>query len=230
MIRRALVTLNIGNRDEAVISKPFFYGYCQRHNLDFVVIHERRFHLTPNRRRPRLGIHLEKFQIAELFDYYDRIAYLDSDVLIHSEAPDLFAQVAPDEIGCVFEDVGPDAWKRDEEWQKAEALLGPLEERHRYFNAGVMVFGRAHRELFNLKLGLLGGRWPDQTFLNYHSRQLGMTVKELPQTFNFLPIFHGWEDPAVRAQQHFVHYAGRKNKPHMKADARMLLDRVAQVF
>lgn len=230
MIRRALVTLNIGNREEATISKPFFYCYCQRHNLDFIVIHQRRFHLTPNRRRPRLGIHLEKFQIGELFDYYDRIAYLDSDVLIHPDAPDLFARVAPDELGCVFEDVGPDAWKRDEEWQKAEALLGPLGKKHRYFNAGVMVFGQVHRELFNFKLGLPGGRWPDQTFLNYHSRQLGMSVKALPEAFNFLPIFQGWADPSVRAQQYLVHYAGSNHKTQMKVDAGELLDRVFKRF
>ena len=230
MPRRAVVTLNIGNREEAVVSKPFFYRYCQRHDLHFIVIHERRFNLTPNPRRPRLGIHLEKFQIKELFDHYDRIAYLDSDILIHPEAPDLFEQVDADEIGCVFENIGPDAWKRDEEWQKAEALLGPLPGNPSYFNAGVMVFGRAHRDLFNLKLGIPGGRWPDQTFLNYHSRKLAMPVKGLSEKFNFLPLFPGWEDAAVRVQQYFVHYAGRQNKALMKSDALMLIDQAARDF
>lgn len=216
---RALVTLNIGNREEAVISKPFFERYCQRHDLEWIVIKERHLQLKPNFWKPRLGIHLEKFQIGELFDQYDRIAYIDSDVLIHPEAPDLFAQVNDGEVGCVFEDVGPEAWKRKEEWDKAEALLGPLPGKHRYFNAGVLVFGQAHKLLFDLDHGLPGGRWPDQTFLNYHSRKLGMRIKELPRKFNFMPLFPGWPDAAFRRDQHFVHYAGRRNKARMQADA-----------
>lgn len=218
-MRKALVTLNIGNRKEAELSRPLREHYCQRHGFEPIVIRERCFRLKPNRWKPRLGIHLEKFQIGRLFADYDRIAYLDSDVLIHPEAPDLFAEVAPDEIGCVFEDVGDEAWKREEEWQKAEALLGPVPGKFRYFNAGVLVLGKVHQPLFNLELGIPGGRWPDQTFLNYHSRKLGMAVKELPRKFNFLPTFPGWGESSVRDRQYFVHYAGRKNKASMKTDA-----------
>lgn len=219
MMRRALVTLNIGNRKEAAWSQPFFERYCQRFGLEPVVIKERRLHLKPNPWKPRLGIHMEKFQMADLFDQYDRIAYLDSDVLIHPEAPDVFDEVDAGEIGCVFEDVGAEAWKRDEEWQRAEALLGSLPGKHRYFNAGVLVFGKVHQPLFDLKHGIPGGRWPDQTFLNYHSRKLGMAIRELPRAFNFLPAFPDWQEASVRTEQYFVHYAGRKNKALMKADA-----------
>jgi len=223
MARKAIVTLNIGNRPEGALSKPFFYRYCERHQLDFIVIHEARLGLTPNRRRPRLGIHLEKFQLAELFEHYERIAYVDSDVLIHPEAPDIFDQVEAEEIGCVYENFGKDAWKRTEEWQKAEALLGPLPGSPRYFNAGVLVFGRSHQKLFDPSLGIPGGRWPDQTFLNYHSRKLGMPVVGLDKKFNFLPLFPGWDVPQVRAQKCFVHYAGRENKVKMQDDAQSLL-------
>ena len=202
-----------------MVSKPFFEHYCRRHHLEWIVIRERRLHRKPNFWKPRLGIHLEKFQMVDLFDQYERIAYIDSDVLIHPEAPDVFAQVDADEIGCVFEDIGPEAWKRDEEWHRAESLLGPLHGSHRYFNAGVLVFGRTHKSLFNLDLGLPGGRWPDQTFLNYHSRRLGMRIKELEKKFNFLPIFPGWDQISVRKEQYFVHYAGRKNKATMRIDA-----------
>lgn len=220
MMRKALVTLNIGDRKEAAWSRPCFERYCQRHDLDRVVIRERRLYLKPNRWKPRLGIHLEKFQMADLFETYDRIAYLDSDILIHPQAPDIFAEVDAGEIGCVFEDVGSEAWKREEEWHRAEAMLGPLPGKHRYFNAGVLVFGKVHQPLFNLKLGLPGGRWPDQTFLNYHSRKLRMAIRELPRTFNFLPSFPGWQEPSVRAQQYFVHYAGRNNKALLETDAK----------
>ena len=219
MKRRAVVTLNIGDREEAKVSKPFFECYCRRHHLEWIVIAKRRLHLKPNFWKPRLGIHLEKFQMADLFDQYERVAYVDSDVLMHPEAPDVFAEVGADEIGCVYEDVGPDAWKREEEWSKAEAMFGPLPEKHRYFNAGVLIFGRGHKPLFDLDHGLPGGRWPDQTFFNYHSRKLNMRIRELPQSFNFLPIFPGWGEPSVRRKQYFVHYAGRENKAQMLTDA-----------
>ena len=220
MMRKALVSLNIGNRKEAALSRPFHESYCLRHNIDRIVIKQRQLYLKPSRWKPRLGLHLEKFQIAELFAHYDRIAYVDSDVLIHLDAPDLFAQVDAEEIGCVFEDIGSEAWKRREEWDKAETLLGPLSRKYRYFNAGVLVFGKIHKPLFNLSLGIPGGRWPDQTFLNYHSRKLGMKVRELPRSFNFLPVFPGWQEASVRRENWCVHYAGRKNKVLMQADAR----------
>ncbi|MCC5788788.1 MAG: hypothetical protein JJT75_04080 [Opitutales bacterium] len=219
MCGKAIVTLNIGNRKEALFSEPFFHRYCARYGLDFVVINEKRFKLNPNRWKPRLGIHFEKFQLLELFDDYDRIAYLDSDILIHPKAPDIFEQVDEATIGCVFEDVGKDAWKREEEWDKVQALLGKLPEVHRYFNSGVMVLSKWHKRLFDLNLGIPSGRWLDQTFLNYHSRKLNLPVKEISPQFNFLPVFPGWHDSKVRLSQYFVHYAGRKNKSIMRTDA-----------
>jgi lipopolysaccharide biosynthesis glycosyltransferase len=219
MNRSAIVTLNIGNREEALLSKPFFHLYCRRYDLDFIVIHEKKLKINPNRRKPRLGIHLEKFQLAELLPYYDRIAYVDSDILIHPNAPDIFSQVDEQAIGCVFEDIGEEAWKRQEEWDKVQAMLGKLAGSHHYFNAGVVVFSKCHQHLFDLKLGIPGGRWPDQTFLNYHARKLALRIEELPVKFNFLPIFPDWQDSTLRLKQYFVHYAGRKNKPIMRADA-----------
>ncbi len=219
--RKALITLSIGNRPEFAFSHHIFRRYAERYNYDFVIINERKIRYRPYLLKPRFAIHLEKYQLYDIIPEYDRVVYLDSDVLISSDCPDLAEVVDITDLGCAFEDVGDAAWKRREEMIKAQTKLGPLRKPfHGFFNAGVMVLSEIHRELFRFDPELLaGGRWPDQTSLNYHAVRLGYSLMDLGQDWITLPVYdHQWQDRKKRCSVKMIHYAGIENKHMMEID------------
>lgn len=90
----------------------------------------------------------------------------------------------------------------------------------RYFNAGVLVLSRRHRELLTFRPERLHpGRWPDQTALNYYSVQWCLPRRFCDPRMNYLPGHEGWADAAKRRSAWAVHYAGPEAKPLMAEDA-----------
>jgi len=224
--RRAVVTLAIGRggRELLDLSGPFMERYAARIGVEFIAITERRIRHRLQWRKGRVNLHLEKFQLGDLLDRFERILYLDADILVSPAAPDFFDMAAPGELGVVTDAGEEIAWKRAEEMAAIAAKRGALKDpAPPYFNAGVLLLSRAHRELLRFDSAkLVPGRWPDQTYLNYESALQNLPRRYLDPRANFLPEAPGWEDTATRRAAWAVHYAGEKAKPLMKADAALL--------
>jgi hypothetical protein len=227
--RRAVVTLAIGREGRGLLelSGPFMERYAARIGAEFLPITERRIRHRLQWRKARVNLHLEKFQMGDLLDTFDRLLYLDADILVSASAPDFFALTTPEELGVVTDPGAENAWKRAEEMAAIAAKRGALESpAPPYFNAGVLVLSRAHRELLRFDPAkLVPGRWPDQTYLNYESARQNLPRRYLDTKANFLPGTPGWEDAAARRAAWMVHYAGPQAKPLMKADAELLATR-----
>lgn len=197
-------------------SRALMVAYAERWGLDLVVLREAQVRVRLAKRHPRHRLSYEKLQLGRLLELYERLLYVDGDILIHPAAPDIFASVPETALGCVRDDVGPDAWKRQAEMERAQRKLGRLEgELPPYFNAGVMVLSQAHRELFAAsRPPLRRGRWPEQTYFNYQAARLGLKRAYLDPRFNWLPQHHPeWaQRREVRQQGYFIHYAGQPTK------------------
>ena len=219
----ALVTLAIGDMPEFAMSHPIFRRYAKRHKLDFVHIRQRRYALSTGWFEPRRHqwLFFEKHQIRKLLERYERIIYLDGDILLTPACPNLLELVPTGKLGCVFEDIGPRAWERHDELTRAQNSAGVLPTKPAgYFNAGVLVVDRAHRQLFDLhECPPVGGRWPEQTALNYHANRLGLLLYPLPARCNLLAEFTtAWAHEGQRRAAWVIHYAGRVNRPLMAKD------------
>lgn len=220
MQRYALVTLQIGDSPEFEFARQMFQAVSKRYDWSFEIINERKIGFVPMRKKIR-RIHFEKFQVGQLLNIYDRILYLDSDILINPSFPNIFELVESDAFGCVLEDTGPLKWKRDEERKRAQKKLGKLETwSSGYFNAGMFVVSRMHQPIFSTKWKHLArGRWPDQTTLNYQVRAHGFKIHSLPIEYNYLQeLCPNWGDPTSRRTAHIVHYAGPEAKLAMRSD------------
>ena len=192
--------------------------------MDFVTIRERRIRLSPPWYRLRLGrwLHFEVYQLSALLNRYDRILYLDGDVLLTPFCPNLIDLVPAGRLGCVLEDTGPTWWERWEELARAQRALGPLAHKpDGYFNVGVMVLDESHRVIFDLDAcPPVGGRWPMQTTVNYHVRRLELPLERLDPRCNLLSVFtESWNETALRRSAWVIHYAGSKYRPVMSEDA-----------
>lgn len=222
MRKNALVTLQIGRSEFFEPVSTNFRKVCEKHNWSFEIINKRAYRFLPIRKKIR-RIQFEKFQVGELLKKYDRILYLDSDILASEDLPDIFKLVPENSIGCVMEDVGPLKWKRDEERLLVQRKLGQIPNwQGGYFNSGMLVLSRMHRPIFSTKWkDLAGGRWADQTTLNYQVRTHGFSICSLPKEFNYHPeMCTEWLKDDHRRNAHVVHYAGPAAKIIMREDLR----------
>ena len=146
-MRTAVVTLSIStdprNASWLAAGLPSKQAYARAIGADFINIAE-----------PKLGgsVASEKYQIGDLLHRYDRVFYLDADLFIRPDAPNIFTVVPPDYLGIFDESTyrAPDGTRRPR-----EALLAWLREGwpddpcEFYCNNGVFVCSREHRWLFD---------------------------------------------------------------------------------
>lgn len=143
--RTALVTVVVGPKATAMheVTGPYMRHYARRLGIDYVVLD------WPGHSSWPLS---SKFGIARTLDHYERIAYVDADVLLRPDCLNLFNQCHPWEVGVVDElpwHRSMPQHKREPQYQAFRKAMGfadvPLPW---YFNAGVMVIPQSAKELF----------------------------------------------------------------------------------
>jgi hypothetical protein len=156
--RRVIVTMAIGDAwaSVAAISHPTFRAYAEKVGADFRVIDRRRIG-APH-------IHWEKLQLSRIIAAYNRALYVDSDAIIHPDAPDVFDLVPRGSFG---------AWSEGELFDRGADVNGVTAfygrkafDSRRFFNAGVFLVERDHRKLLEPPTTFYGGVNPEQAYLN----------------------------------------------------------------
>lgn len=209
---RAVVTAAVGQSfaEMGRVTHPLMQRYAHRCRADFVVFSEPLI-----ARRTGLPGRFEKLQLYDLLTRYDRVLFLDTDVLVSPLAPDLFERVTPGVFGMVNEE----AFERAPlDKQLTDEVLGAIAWRAPYFNSGVMLADRSHAFLFDPECPLLS-RWQDyaktdpryhpagedQAYLNYVLSASTVAFVDLGHHFNFTRVR---QDGHLRFLSFFVHYAG----------------------
>jgi len=205
----AVVTLSIGRKSRAIgkLTHPFMQRYADKIRSDFIVIDR---HMVASRQAK-----FEKLQIYDLLGRYDRILYLDTDILVMPDCPDIFRMVPVKKFGAFFDsevkdnDADIPAW-RDEEIKYFQRKYGDINWRLVYFNTGVMVISKAHREIMNHHRPFhRGKRFIDQTQINYNFQKSGAPSFDLGPKFNYLLALNGSRRQfEARFENHILHYAG----------------------
>lgn len=198
-MKTAVVTITIGRNYEnlAQMTHASISSYAHRIGAEFVVLLEQLVGKT--------SPHYEKFRIFSMLNQYERIIYLDTDLIVRPDCPNLF-EVVPEELfGAVDEG-------RFQE--RKEAMISAAQEYGikldaydgKYYNSGVMVLSRQHKELFRKPEREIWNFY-EQTYLNLMIRKLRIPVFDLPTTFNRL---HCMDAPTGehRLRSFIVHYAG----------------------
>lgn len=177
---RAVVTLCIGKEyGLGKLTHPLLADYAKKIGADFIVIDQEKL---------KLGyLHYEKYQIYDLLERYERIIYLDTDVIVTPECPNLFDIVPPEQFGAFL--VSNHSYFHDGAIKDIQCELGNINWERKYFNSGVMVVSQAHRQVFMVDNDLL--QWistkrafPDQTILNYAVQKLGIEIYDIGYRFN----------------------------------------------
>jgi hypothetical protein len=203
-MKKAVVTVTMGEAFErlARITHPTIQAYADRIGAEFVVLRERRF--------PQASESWEKLHLRHLLEIYDRIIFLDTDLIVRPDTPDLFGLVPEESFAALVEgrwiprkdtiETGMHAYGR--------ALPGLGKDWHdsQYFNAGVMVFSRRHRGVFADPPNFTDNFY-EQTWLNIQAVRERVTFQELPAAYNRMSIFDAVTKDH-RLEAYIIHYAG----------------------
>jgi hypothetical protein len=176
MEKLAVVTLVTSPewRQLATITLPSQRYYAERLGADFVVL-DRRVYPHP---------HYDKWQIADLLACYDRVLYLDADLIVRPDCPDLFVTVPPEYVGGENELLSFPRVAQELARFCQRLGIGPLPCPF-YLNAGLFLASARHRHLFRPPEAVPADLpWPEQSHFN--ARLIGerCPVCFLPPAFN----------------------------------------------
>ena len=187
--------------------------YCEKYNLDLHVIDKYKLNYK--------AIGYESFQALEFLNNYDRILYIDGDVLITPHAPNIFEFFPDPKPFYAFHESGY-SYNNNRDPLVIEILkclsdkfiIWPKEwnGRYRYFNTGIFMFSKHHEEYLNRfkeideKTGILP--MDEQTCLNALVTSFGIPFKNIHWEWNRGDM--DAPDPnLMRLRANFIHYSGR---------------------
>ena len=209
-----IVTIVAGERYRQIWqrSEPFFNAYADKIGADLLVLKD----IPPDLPSP----HWAKFSIYELLKkQYDRIAFIDTDIIIRPDAPSLFDIVPEDEFGIFDEGMFTPRSICIYEVMKVYKISLPKWDGKKYYNTGVMVASREHRHIFRVEEEIkpLRNSFGEQTYLNM--KILSSEVKVLPLHFKYnrMSMMDRLTGKS-RLDCYFVHYAGDGDRLLEKMD------------
>ncbi|MCG7549949.1 glycosyltransferase [Pseudoalteromonas sp. Of7M-16] len=229
-MKKAIFTLAIGDNPMYQAALKSFELYADRVGADLIVskslhykidIAEPAYHASP--------AWTEKLRIGELLKEYDRVLYLDSDVLIKPNAKDLF-ELYPDRDTTYWLNEGA-LKNRGSDIKLVTDVLGSVswprtEEGAVYYNAGVILASKesglfSKTSLEDLQKLCNKISFYEQSYFNYCIHKHGLKHQSIDKAFNRMDMF-GKEN---YLEADFIHYAGKGYaKTSRRRDVQFLKD------
>jgi hypothetical protein len=207
-------------RDLLAVSGPWLRAYAARLGADFVVLD------WPG--VPGWG-QSGKFALWRVFEWYDRVAFLDADTVADPAlAPDLFGLVPPGAVGIYDDAPGllryPAGGALIEEYQRLRVQQGGERRAVRFYgNTGVVVADRGHAPVFAPPAGPIPPlHCAEQHLWIMRLHDWGGPVVRLPAAGNY----QWWDQAEYRdppPAEAILHFAGLR--PHRSAGERLAVMR-----
>lgn len=205
MNKNLVLTICVGDTYKKIgkITHPTLKKYAKNINAEFVIINK----------SACTSPHWEKFNnIYQLLNKYERILYLDTDIIIRDDCPDIFNLVPINKIG-LFNEM-PFTLQRNLSLIDACKEYGITLKKWdgKYYNTGVMVISRQHKELF---------KKPEKEVFNFYEQGYfnanlakklesagnELSVHELPYQMNRMTCMDQYTGEE-RFASNIIHYAG----------------------
>lgn len=191
-MKTAIITISIGNRPWFKRVKKLMIIYCKKYNHDFIVINGQ-FSGDINAR-------IKKLEVGNYLEKYDRILYLDDTVIINPLTPNIFDIVPKEYLGVVLENAPYfDKYQNliDSLKYYDISLNGINRDNYMWFNSGVILASKCHRNLFNKpnKSIIKIGNYVDQSFFNANRYKYNISLMNLGLRYNYMGTRLSREEP-----------------------------------
>ena len=224
MKKRLIVTIMLGKDPSFEFVKRSFKEYAKKVNADFLCITKPSGILKPNNNNNNNNNKLffdalfQKISLGDLSDKYERVLYLDADILITPHAKNIFDIYNDDSKLYMFNEGVLS--NREKELDLISSRLHKTIKDKNYFNTGVMLFPKNNNflkaiRIHDLEYFVSKSNWFDQTYINFKYRLNNVPISSLDREFNRMSKDGDNEN---RFKANFIHYAGngycqRKNRP-----------------
>lgn len=210
---RLIVTVAIGTKHQQLlkVSGRYMRQYAEKVGADFIVLSG----ATQN------WWALEKFRVGRLARRYDRTLFLDADVLVHEQSPDLFERVPTDTV-AMHDDwnfLSDTCWVNQERRQLCSSQDVQFGEADSSRNSGVVLCGYQQADIWDGPSKPVPGRHCDeQQWIELQAKQHSMF--DLPTEFNT----QWWFEEFSKLSRHawFVHFAACPIKQRLEQMKRFL--------
>jgi len=209
---RAIVSLAIGNEtlEVAKYTRPLLEKYAKKCDAEYFEINE--FHARELQLRTP---HYVKLYLGKLLSRFDRIIYIDNDILVKEDAIDLFKIVPEDHLG-IFEEGYAFPERKEQfsyfcgQWNTATKKQFDIRQwDKKYYNTGVMVLSKQHRVLFE-KPEVEIFNFGEQSYLNMLISKCKLKIHKLDVKYNSMTYVKGYQ------KGEFVHYSGISNEQRVR--------------
>ena len=194
-----VLTISIGDyyNEVAKLTTPSIQAYAKKIGADYLNINEFNPHYITQK--------WNKFHIHEMLNKYKRIIYLDIDILVREDTPNLFEIVPENKLGMFNE--GRYTARFEFLEQASEYYGEPLRTWNgKFYNSGVMVISRIHKNIFKLPKGQDFVE-TDQPYINLRILNDKVEMFDLDYKFNRMDILDRFCGIS-RLDSYIVHYAG----------------------
>lgn len=202
--KKAIVTIVSGDKYENIWQKvePYFLRYADKCDAELIVLKGTEAHVP--------SAHWLKFSVYDLLKKeFDRVAFIDADIIIRDDAPSLFDVVPEDQFGIFNEGQFTPRHICIYEVMKVYNVEGFQYDGTTYYNTGVWVCSRQHRHVFKIteEVKPLRNSFGEQTFLNMKIMLSGVKVFPLSYKFNRMSLMDRILGVS-RLDSYLIHYAG----------------------
>jgi hypothetical protein len=206
---KLVLTIAVGEKFKVIsqLTLPTIEEYALKIGAECIVLNDEHM-------KGEQSPHWLKFKIYDYLTKYERILFLDSDLIIRPDTPNLFELIPDTKFGIFDECPYTPRITCLEELFQVYGWKPPINEKTKqqevkYYNTGVMVVSRKHRNIFRPPTDYkpLVNNFGEQTFLNYRIQDSGVKVFGLEHLFNRMSCM----DPITgenRLNSYIVHYAG----------------------
>lgn len=197
--KNLILTITVGDYYKKIsnYTLPFLEKYAEKIDADFLNIDDFNNNYITQK--------WNKFYIHELLNKYKRIIYLDIDLIIREDCPNLFDIVPENKLGMFNEGKYTPRFEFLE--QASEYYQEPLKKWNgKFYNSGVMVISRIHKPIFKLPRGFDFVE-TDQPYINLRILNDKVEMFDLDYRFNRMDILDK-HCGISRLDSYIVHYAG----------------------
>lgn len=206
-MKKLLVTMSDDNVYEYTkYTLPIFEYYADKWEADFKILDDVSYN--------KLGHAMWNYRTMVFYnwlDMYDRIVYMDSDIIINKTCPNIYETVPFDTIGLVLEDKGSRRENRLRRIKLIRQSLGSeVDWCEHYFNAGFYIVSNIHKNIFTKVNGRLwNGVGYDGAQYMFNIVKYGYKYIDLGYKFNHMSMFsEKWNGSLSRFASYLIHYAG----------------------
>jgi len=213
-MKKAIVTVVNGEKFDEIWKRTehFFVRYAEKCDAELIVLHGVDGINYPSP-------HWIKFSLHQLLKEFDRIAFIDADIIIRDDCPSLFDVVPEDSFGIFNEGEFCQRAICIHEVRKVYSVDIKNWNGSDYYNTGVMVMSKEHRFLFKIteEIKPLRNAFGEQTYLNMKIMANNVKLFNLPFKYNRMSIMDRITG-MTRLDSYIIHYAGDGDKLLEKMD------------